>query len=154
MNTKIENKKSKGFTLVELIVVIGVLAILAVAAVVGFQGIQANARRATLSAEANMTASVLNNFNAVATAPVAGENGRVTAANINAADGAAFIELVVPAQGAMQVMTFRVDFDNAARRDVVLSYIDFVPGAAGAAGRFVVNTAAIQASDGIAIRGA
>jgi prepilin-type N-terminal cleavage/methylation domain-containing protein len=56
-------KNTKGFTLVELIVVVAVLAILAVAAVLAVTNVQRNARISAAMAEANGLASALNEFN-------------------------------------------------------------------------------------------
>jgi prepilin-type N-terminal cleavage/methylation domain-containing protein len=60
------NKKNKGFTLVELIVVIAVLLILAVLAVVAFQGITQAAAQAAAQADARSLAQTLNTFNSLA----------------------------------------------------------------------------------------
>ena len=60
----LQNKKRKGFTLVELIVVIAVLAILSVLAVVAFQNVQSGARTAAINADAARLASHINMFEA------------------------------------------------------------------------------------------
>ena len=58
-------KKKKGFTLVELIVVVSVLLILAVLAVVAYSNITDSARQAALRSDASTLAGALNNYNAM-----------------------------------------------------------------------------------------
>jgi prepilin-type N-terminal cleavage/methylation domain-containing protein len=63
------NKKRKGFTLVELIVVIAIMLVLAVVAGVAIGGIIASANTASARSDATILAQSLNNFNALVTAP-------------------------------------------------------------------------------------
>ncbi|MCL2576688.1 MAG: type II secretion system GspH family protein [Defluviitaleaceae bacterium] len=136
------NKNQKGFTLVELIVVIAVLALLAVGAVIAFQGIQANARRATLTSDANALASALNAANST----LAARGGTLLTA-APAADANHRITITVAAAGGLTAEVFFVDFEtanHAARATAALTFINPPTGVTGAAGTFVLNTTAIQ----------
>ena len=72
------NKKKKGFTLIELIVVIAILAILAAVAVPNFIGITDSAKTATQVAAAAEYANAINIVNATAT-------GKIVTADISGA---------------------------------------------------------------------
>lgn len=61
-----QNKKRKGFTLIELIVVIAILAVLSVGAVVAYSNIADQAQDAADNANAAAIARALNTYNAVA----------------------------------------------------------------------------------------
>ncbi len=71
------NKKKKGFTLIELIVVIAILAILAAVAVPNFIGIMDKANIATEVAAASEFVNAINIYNA--TKPTAIADGVLTA---------------------------------------------------------------------------
>jgi prepilin-type N-terminal cleavage/methylation domain-containing protein len=66
----LRNKKRKGFTLVELIVVIGILLVLSVLAILALSNISDAARRSANSADANTLARALNTYNSVAVVKV------------------------------------------------------------------------------------
>jgi len=89
------NKKSRGFTLVELITVIGLLAILAVLAVMSFQNINDNAQRAVITSDAGAVARALNSWNSVAHT-----GHRITGiAGIPVAGDAVNLVMAAPTQG-------------------------------------------------------
>ncbi len=68
------NKKRKGFTLVELIVVIAILLILAVAAVGAYSGFELQARKASLKSDASAVVTALNDLNSFALTKITGAN--------------------------------------------------------------------------------
>ncbi len=62
---KKRNKKRKGFSLIELIVVIGILAVLTVVAVANYGNLTTQARNASLHADATIISRSLNIYNAM-----------------------------------------------------------------------------------------
>lgn len=74
MKTK-NNKKRKGFTLIELIVVIAILAILAAVAIPQFFSLIDRANQATLVANAAEVANAINVYNATAPTDITSTSG-------------------------------------------------------------------------------
>ena len=148
---KLQNKRKKGFTLVELIVVIAILALLAVGAVFAFNGIQRNAQRATFSADATALARALNNYNSLAATPIL-DNTAIRAQFTNGT-----LHLEVAADGPTGRMDFGFDIDQArlnaligsgvAGHNITTYLSPPTPGAGGAphTGVWTVNQSAIQA---------
>jgi type IV pilus assembly protein PilA len=79
--SQVRNKKKKGFTLVELIVVIGILLVLSVLATVAYNNLAAQAEIAGLRSDAATLARALNVYNSLIT----NKDERIlTIANLNA----------------------------------------------------------------------
>lgn len=62
-----DHKRTRGFTIVELLIVIVVIAILAVVTIVAFNGVQSRAQQARVASEGNAIAKKLELFNADST---------------------------------------------------------------------------------------
>jgi len=83
------NKLNKGITLVELIIVISIIAILATGGAIAYRSVHLNANRASLKADAQRLADILNTYNAIAGAQInasyieAFGTWRITAESIN-----------------------------------------------------------------------
>jgi len=120
-------KPTKGFTLVELIVVIAILVVLSGMAVVAFVGLTAAAERNAAEADAAALASALNNFNAYARGDARIEN----AAGLSAALVGNAVVLEVPPVGVQtEPMVFTVRFDDVPRANRAVGNV--LPDGAGA----------------------
>jgi prepilin-type N-terminal cleavage/methylation domain-containing protein len=165
-------KNSKGFTLVELIVVIAVLALLAVGAVLAFQGVQTNARRSNLIRGAGSLATAINSANAsaggradavnfvaptaaaggvvpiatlVPNPPTAGEIGIVEVGGATGTD----LEITVPAGSGLGAETITISFASSQERAQAMSVVIVTaPTVLGAPSVASVNNTRIEGWDG------
>jgi prepilin-type N-terminal cleavage/methylation domain-containing protein len=113
------NKKRKGFSLVELIVVISIMLVLSVLAVVAFTNISDSAREAAERADANAVARSLNTFNTLA---IADTNKYITVTAIPTADGNTYVIVHTTTTGVMPI-TLSVTVADAARMTEVNKWL-------------------------------
>jgi len=122
-------KTTKGFTMVELIIVIAVLALLAVGAVLAFQGVQRNARVTTNRTAAQNLVDQMNMFIQAGGA----------AAGIDTPANGVFT-MVIPASGILDVQDYSVVFESQTRAAQVRTFINNT----GPNGMWIVTATAAQ----------
>jgi prepilin-type N-terminal cleavage/methylation domain-containing protein len=131
MNLNKKNKKSKGFSLVELMIVVTVMLILGAGAVIAFSNVTANAARAADRAAAVTLASTLNTFNGLivdpdAVAPIVGDPANTDSVAAIAAelDEGVFSGTIPAVAGALPT-TQSATIDET-RQDEILAWIEWV----------------------------